>query len=170
MRSVLLSCATVACLLVTIGADAGRLYKWVDETGKVHYSDSPPPPEVNAPVGSVAGTTTCETADCEYHALADHVRALEGQRDKATREISAIRNSPIYADGTPKDASLTRGERSKLDGAEYEKIKALHDRISRLDQQIKSAETRRDAAEIRALRESVETAEKQANAIEVPKQ
>lgn len=27
-------------------AEAGTLYKWVDETGKVHYSDQPPPQSI----------------------------------------------------------------------------------------------------------------------------
>jgi hypothetical protein len=29
-------------------AEAGELYRWVDEAGRVHYSDQPPPPEVRS--------------------------------------------------------------------------------------------------------------------------
>ena len=29
-------------------AQAGELYRWVDESGRVHYSDQPPPPEVRS--------------------------------------------------------------------------------------------------------------------------
>ena len=36
--------ATVAMLLAWSGpVDAGKLYKWTDENGKVHYTDTPPP-------------------------------------------------------------------------------------------------------------------------------
>jgi len=35
----------VLLLLVALSAHAGELYRWVDRSGKVHYSDAPPPPE-----------------------------------------------------------------------------------------------------------------------------
>ena len=34
---------TLLILLARSGTAAGKIYKWVDENGKVHYSDSPPP-------------------------------------------------------------------------------------------------------------------------------
>jgi glutaredoxin len=37
----------IALLLLPIAADAQtNVYRWVDKDGKVHFSDSPPPPEV----------------------------------------------------------------------------------------------------------------------------
>jgi glutaredoxin len=33
-------------LLTTLPAFADSLYRWVDEAGRVHYSDQPPPPKV----------------------------------------------------------------------------------------------------------------------------
>jgi len=35
----------VALILVTGPATAGKLYKWVDKDGNLHYTDQPPPPE-----------------------------------------------------------------------------------------------------------------------------
>jgi len=35
----------VALMLVIAPATAGKLYKWVDKNGNVHYTDQPPPPE-----------------------------------------------------------------------------------------------------------------------------
>ena len=32
-------------LLLALPVQAGELYRWVDRSGKVHYSDAPPPPE-----------------------------------------------------------------------------------------------------------------------------
>jgi glutaredoxin len=38
--------ALIIALVLTIGpAAAGKLYKWVDKNGEVHYTDQPPPPE-----------------------------------------------------------------------------------------------------------------------------
>ena len=31
--------------LVASGAVAQNMYKWIDSSGKVHYSDQPPPPD-----------------------------------------------------------------------------------------------------------------------------
>jgi glutaredoxin len=35
----------VALMLAIAPATAGKLYKWVDKNGNVHYTDQPPPPE-----------------------------------------------------------------------------------------------------------------------------
>jgi glutaredoxin len=38
--------ALIIALMLAIGpAAAGKLYKWVDKNGEVHYTDQPPPPE-----------------------------------------------------------------------------------------------------------------------------
>jgi glutaredoxin len=45
MRSI----AVFLALAVAAGATvAGKLYKWVDAEGRVHYTDQPPPPEVKS--------------------------------------------------------------------------------------------------------------------------
>lgn len=43
--------ASVLILLLSVAAGAAqaeRLYRWVDESGRVHYSDQPPPPKIRA--------------------------------------------------------------------------------------------------------------------------
>lgn len=40
-RSVLLICSVIAWLLPVLPVNAGQIYKYVDENGKVHYSDHP---------------------------------------------------------------------------------------------------------------------------------
>ena len=37
---------TVTALLFSASVSA-QIYKWTDETGKIHYTDQPPPPHVN---------------------------------------------------------------------------------------------------------------------------
>lgn len=39
----LMNCSVVACLLVGVSAVDARLYRWVDDQGRVHYSDQVPP-------------------------------------------------------------------------------------------------------------------------------
>ena len=38
----------VALTLAAGPAAAGKLYKWMDKDGNVHYTDQPPPPEAKA--------------------------------------------------------------------------------------------------------------------------
>ena len=53
-------------VLMTVGvsAMAGQVYSWTDANGTKHFSDSPPPPSVNAQKVKVRGqlTTTSEAA------------------------------------------------------------------------------------------------------------
>jgi len=54
-------------VLMTVGlsAMAGQVYSWTDANGTKHFSDSPPPPSVNAQKVKVRGqlTTTSEAAE-----------------------------------------------------------------------------------------------------------
>jgi glutaredoxin len=59
----------IACLLSMLVATAGLavadMYKWVDETGKVHYTDSPPPgkkaQKLDLKINSIAGPPVVST-------------------------------------------------------------------------------------------------------------
>ena len=49
----------VSMLLATAGPAVADMYKWVDETGKIHYTDSPPPgkkaQKLDLKINSIAG-------------------------------------------------------------------------------------------------------------------
>ncbi len=49
----------VSMLLATAGLAVADMYKWVDETGKIHYTDSPPPgkkaQKLDLKINSIAG-------------------------------------------------------------------------------------------------------------------
>ncbi len=66
--------ATFVLLLASgVGFAAGTTYKWVDEHGKVHYSDQPPPPNAKKVEEKKAGANTIETSELPY-ALREAVR------------------------------------------------------------------------------------------------
>lgn len=44
MRHAATLCAAIALALLTATAQAG-MYRWIDKSGRVHYSDTPPPPD-----------------------------------------------------------------------------------------------------------------------------
>ena len=59
--------ALAAIALVPAAADAQSVYRWVDKSGKVHYSDQPPPEEVkNVQQKRVGGGTAVEVSQLPY--------------------------------------------------------------------------------------------------------
>ena len=58
----------LSMLAVSFFANAQPLYKWVDKSGKVHYSDQPPPKEIKKVDQPRLGTSTIETSGLPYGA------------------------------------------------------------------------------------------------------
>ena len=60
------------CLLslavIATGADAQTLYRWVDKSGKVHYSDQPPPQDIKKVDQPRLKASTIETSGLSYEA------------------------------------------------------------------------------------------------------
>ena len=56
----------LSMLAVSFFASAQPLYKWVDKSGKVHYSDQPPPKEIKKVDQPRLGTSTIETSGLSY--------------------------------------------------------------------------------------------------------
>ncbi|MFZ5502659.1 MAG: DUF4124 domain-containing protein [Pseudomonadota bacterium] len=85
----------LSALLMMLCAHAfAATSKWVDENGKVHYSDQPPPPNVTAkilrssPVASESGTAADETASPPQTAIereAELKRSQQEQREAADK-------------------------------------------------------------------------------------
>ena len=58
----------IATLPALVIADGGQIYKWLDEDGNLHYTDSPPPPGRVAEEVTVAPRPTAEDAgDARKH-------------------------------------------------------------------------------------------------------
>lgn len=81
------------------GLAAADVYKWKDEHGVVHYSQTPPPGrpatplgiETEAPPGArPPGPTECQTVQCQYERLRKD-RAASDAADRAERSAAAQR-------------------------------------------------------------------------------
>jgi glutaredoxin len=55
-------------LAVSFFANAQPLYKWVDKSGKVHYSDQPPPKEIKKVDQPRLGKSSIDTSGLPYEA------------------------------------------------------------------------------------------------------
>ncbi|MCX7892014.1 MAG: DUF4124 domain-containing protein [Burkholderiales bacterium] len=101
--------ARAAMLLAALGlalaapAAAQQVYKWVDETGRVHYSNSPPPQgAARGPVQSIEQKVTTVPSPVDQDAVRDRreqelrnrVEQLERERD---RERAAAGAQPSYS-------------------------------------------------------------------------
>ncbi len=72
--------ALVIALLVALIFVVGVIYKWVDEQGKVHYSDKPPPGRESEVVTTSPGPTAEQQARAQ--------RLLQAARESAQREAA----------------------------------------------------------------------------------
>jgi hypothetical protein len=113
----------VLCLLAAMPAGAQTMYKWVDEKGTTHFSESPPPdektekkaskvtPRVTPPSGPVTPSTTdWKAKDAEFRqrqiergqqeqAEAKDASKRQAACDRARSRIAFLRNTNlIYRD------------------------------------------------------------------------
>ena len=58
----------LSLLAVSFATGAQPLYKWVDKSGKVHYSDQPPPKEIKKVDQPRLKSSTIETSGLSYEA------------------------------------------------------------------------------------------------------
>jgi len=115
-----------AALLLLIGADAsGQAYRWVDREGRVHYTQTPPPPDAknvqrkdfrNGPTGAVELPYATRTASRNFPVTlytspdcgspCDRARALLVKRAVPFREVGLV---------TQQDADELKGLSGKND-------------------------------------------------------
>jgi hypothetical protein len=92
----------LAALLLAVSAitPAQEMYRWVDKTGEVHYSDQPPPPEVKeyrsltrsgtaagAPAGVNAGADSYEDQEADFQRR----RAQESEQQSKAEQAETER-------------------------------------------------------------------------------
>lgn len=104
-----------ACLWIACGDAAGQMYRWVDDQGRVHYTQTPPPPQAkdvqrkNFRGGGAAATTDLPYAtqmaaknypvtlytqpDCG--SPCDDARASLAKRGVPFREVSVVSQKDI---------------------------------------------------------------------------
>jgi hypothetical protein len=78
--------AILIALLVALLFVVGAVYKWVDQEGKVHYSDKPPPGQAAQTVTVAPGPTTEQQMQAEAR--------LQALKESAQREAAAGAAAP----------------------------------------------------------------------------
>ena len=78
--------ATLSLVAIALPAWAGEMYKWVDETGKVHYSDQPPPANARQQK-TIQPKVTPQSTATPPAAPADGQAAQPANRAKSASEL-----------------------------------------------------------------------------------
>ena len=80
--------AIAGTLLWAAPVDAGKLYKWTDENGKVHYTDTPPP-ESSSQERQVLNEQGMVTDTLERQKTAEEIAAEQAAADAVRKEQEA---------------------------------------------------------------------------------
>jgi hypothetical protein len=111
MRLLLIPLCTVLCF----AAHAAEIYKWTDAKGRTHYSDRPPPAQVESERRSIAGEperpaeTPAEVANKEAAARCEAARrSLQQLRENTNVAMD------LDGDGTPETLDATAREEQIL--------------------------------------------------------
>ncbi|MDX1454705.1 MAG: DUF4124 domain-containing protein [Gammaproteobacteria bacterium] len=139
----------MAFFLTTLDAEAGKLYKWVDENGKVHYTDTPPP-ESSSKEREVLNDQGMVTETLAREKTPDEVAAEEAAaRDAAERkriedEIAAKDRMLLSTYTRVEELEMARDGRIQALDAQIRvvsgSISTLEDRLTQLEQQTKQIE------------------------------
>ena len=98
-RGILLAGALLAC-----GAAHAQIYRWVDQNGRVQYSNQPPPKEFKATVvdpDAKAGTPPPESTEC-YTVRCQGERMDARQRERDAEEAKAAAARAAAAPKSPR--------------------------------------------------------------------
>jgi len=184
-------------LLVTlcVMAAESEIYKWVDEDGNIHYSDTPPENieservqvDVAPSTGDGSAERLLEQADQTRERLAAERQARVSAREaEATRHaaeaercvfsrqqlVSLQQNLPVYRDEMGKFRTLSKydayeGEREYLDDEERRlEIARVQDEIERYCERPDDSAEQFDAARERMMAKRCEAARAQLKALE----
>ena len=80
-------------LVLTVAAPAAGVYRWIDERGRVHYTDRPPNPDTEAKRMTIAPAPGVDPE-------------LSARRERQRRLLEAIEDVPINIDIKPKDPEV----------------------------------------------------------------
>lgn len=139
----------IYCLIATLAitawplaaANAAKLYKWVDENGRIHYSDKMPP-EIVRKEHSVLNDSglaikTVEPPKSEEEIAAEQRRAEE--EEKRRTEEAALATAQAKKDRVLLDTFLS----------EKDMIRARDSRVAALDNSIQLSQTQSNRLELR---------------------
>ncbi len=112
MRSTII--AVLAGVLASAAAQAGDIYKYVDETGKTLYTDKPIPGAV------LVATGTQRPPEAAQRSYAAQQAATDRQLTASNERIAQAQSDTRIAAQVAKDLEATRAERCKKARAAYD--------------------------------------------------
>lgn len=123
MSTVIAKCLLI-CLIPLSFPALAQVHKWVDEKGRVHYADQPPPARQSErlaiPTGAAAfppADPDCYTIRCQYERMrADRLREDEDRR----REIVAGYDLQRRSAQSWNDLYSTLAERDRIQRSEWD--------------------------------------------------
>jgi Domain of unknown function (DUF4124) len=96
----------LACLLLLLSFNAhGALHKWVDADGKVHYSDSPPPPDARTQKLELLSAPATETGTSASDVPATSTTA---EREAEWRKTQKAKEEAAQKAAKEQEAALAR--------------------------------------------------------------
>jgi hypothetical protein len=96
---------------------AAQVYRWVDDKGRVHYSNEPPPPGVKAitvninagPGPAAADSAECYTVRCQGERMEERIARRELLDAQLAAERAALAPRPVRGLEFRKYISIERG-------------------------------------------------------------
>lgn len=87
---------TLVLLLLLLAAPAhAQVYRWIDARGTVHYSNTPPPPEVKATtlhIDARPGPAAPDSADCySVRCQGERMESRQARREELDAQLAAER-------------------------------------------------------------------------------
>jgi hypothetical protein len=110
-------CWLLVAMLVAAAPAAAQVYRWVDDKGRVHYSNDTPPPGVQATTVNInaqpgppsADTTECHTLRCQGERMEQRMARREVLDAQLTAERAAVSPPPVRGLEFRKYVSIQRG-------------------------------------------------------------
>ncbi|MGD8430907.1 MAG: DUF4124 domain-containing protein [Ectothiorhodospiraceae bacterium] len=143
---------TVLAVLVVGPVKAGKLYKWVDDQGNVHYSDTVPPDEAKKRRKREVKSDTGQTVETiEPPPTREELQARERARKKAEEERR--RQEAVRARQQERDQALLMTYQSVADME-----RARDDRLAAMESQITLIQSRIDKLETQLAKQRKQAA------------
>ena len=110
-------CWLLVAMLVAAAPAAAQVYRWVDDKGRVHYSNDTPPPGVQATTVNInaqpgppsADTTECHTLRCQGERMEQRMARRESLDAQLAAERAAVSPPPVRGLEFRKYVSIQRG-------------------------------------------------------------
>jgi hypothetical protein len=126
-----------ACLVIGMSAGVAQaeVFKWRDTSGKVHYSDRPPPEQPSAEVSAEIAPPPCD-APCQQNA-AEHQKYIESYMARKKAEEAR------FLSGRNASVEETRRAQAQRDSQARQAAQDAHQRSERERQRVPSRSVRR---------------------------